>query len=594
MPSDGPPPGEPSPASPSDPPTPGGPASPPPTSPPPTCPPPTSPPPTSPPPTTPAADGPPAGTARVDDGRERKLHPASVVLGVSLRQLLQGIVVPAFAGAAAGPGLQVYGAVLAGLLLVGLVVRVLAWRRFRFSFDGEVLRVDEGVLRRSHRSLDVARIQQVELERSLLQRALGLAALRVETAGASSEPEVELRVLREAEARELRAAVRTGKARATGRSGPGEAGEAGGPRTPTAGERPDGPVATAEPDDERSTEPILHVGVGRLVLAAITGSQLLVLPAVLAGALQFLGDGDDGLIDVTSLLRGALELGIVALVALLIPAALLSAIVVGVLRDFDWTLRRVDDDLHVSRGLLSTREAVLPLARVQKVEIKRNGFRRLLGYAAVRIHSAGGSGDDRRVTVPLLHVDDIDPLLPEILPGVTAVPDLVRHPRNARRRAVFRWVRDSLWIAVPLTVATFVPDDAFPLPELADRTPWIAAGLVVVAAVFGLLEHAHLAHGTSERVVASRFGAVSVTTGLAPLVKVQGVTTRSSWFQRRLDLVTVTAHVAGPGGDLDVLDCGADEGRTLHAELTVHAADPVVPAVLADADTGVPSLPEDR
>ncbi|MTV25305.1 PH domain-containing protein [Nitriliruptoraceae bacterium ZYF776] len=581
MPSDEPPIGEPSPPgepTPGEPtpgePTPGGPA------------------PTSPPPTSPAPDvAPPAPGEHVDDGRERKLHPASVVLGVSLRQLLQGIVVPAFAGAAAGPGLQVYGAVLAGLLAIGLVVRVLAWRRFRFSFDGEVLRVDEGVLRRSHRSLDVARIQQVELERSLLQRALGLASLRVETAGASSEPEVELRVLREAEARELRTAVRAGKARATGGPEPAPAAvraDRGADRGADHGAR----AVDEDGRDARSGEPILHVGVGRLVLAAITGSQLLVLPAVLAGALQFLGDGEDALIDVTSLLRGALELGIVALVALLIPAALLSAIVVGVLRDFDWTLRRVDDDLHVSRGLLSTREAVLPLSRVQKVEIKRNGFRRLLGYAAVRIHSAGGSGDDRRVTVPLLHVDEVAPLLPEILPGVAAVPDLARHPRNARRRAVFRWVRDSLWIAVPLTVATFVPDDAFPLPELADRTPWIAAGLVVVAAVFGLLEHAHLAHGTSDRVVASRFGAVSVTTGLAPLVKVQGVTTRSSWFQRRLDLVTVTAHVAGPGGDLDVLDCGTEDGRRLHAELTVHAADPVVPAVLADADTGVPSAPE--
>lgn len=538
------------------------------------------------------ADPPPAGASseRIDDGQPRKLHPASVVLGVRLRQLLQGAVVPAFAGAAAGPGLQVYGAILAGLLLVGLVVRILAWRRFRFTFDGEVLRVDEGVLRRSHRSLDVARIQQVELDRSLLQRALGLASLRVETAGASSEPEVELRVLREQEARALRAAVRAGKARASGDDTVPADDEVGADDDRATGHATG---TDAEGDRDREGRHILHVRPGRLVLAAVTGSQLLVLPAVLAGALQFLGNGDDGILDVTVILRGALELGIFVLVALLIPAALLSAIVVGLLRDYDWTMRRVDDDLHVSRGLLSTREAVLPLARVQKVEIKRNGFRRLLGYAAVRIHSAGGSGDDRRVTVPLLHVDDVGGLLPEVLPGVETVPELSRHPRNARRRAVFRWVRDSLWVAVPLALLTFLPVDALPLPELADHTPLIAAGLLVVAVLFGLLEYGHLAHGTTERVVASRFGAVSITTGLAPLVKVQGVTTRSSWFQRRLGLATVTAHVAGPGGDLDVLDCGREAAGDLHRELVVHAADPVVPEVLAAADTGVPVGPND-
>ncbi len=63
-----------------------------------------------------------------------------------------------------------------------------------------------------------------------------------------------------------------------------------------------------------------------------------------------------------------------------------------------------------------------------------------------------------------------------------------------------------------------------------------------------------------------------MTTGLAPLVKVQGVTQRASWFQRRLGLATVTAHVAGPGGDLTILDLGDGDGRQLRAGLVVAAA----------------------
>jgi putative membrane protein len=507
------------------------------------------------------------------DFREpRALHPASVVLGIPLRQLLQGILFPAVVGASAGPGIG-FTAVLVGvILLLTLLGRVLAWRRFRFSFDGEVLRVDEGVLSRNHRALDVARIQQVEVDRSLLARVFGLAALRVETAGASSEVEVDLRVMPEADAVALRQAVRASKAAIAG-GGPAPAVDdpVTGAAAGRAGGDPAGAVGVTAAD---TGDHLLHVPPKRIVLAAVTGSRLLVLPAVLAAATQFLGDGgDNGVLDPETVLRGLLQLGIVVSVLLLIPASLVAATVAGLLRDFDWTLRRVDGDLHVRRGLISTRESVLPLHRVQLVEVQRNWLRRALGFASIRIHSAGGGGDDRRVTVPLLRDGEVEALLRDVLPGVPGVPHLTPHPPAARRRAVFRWTRDSLLLAVPL----------WAIPNLAGGLRVLGGVVVVVAAVLGVVEYRQLASGRTDRVVASRRGALSVTTGLAPLVKLQAVSTTASWFQRRLGLATVRAHVAGPGGDLTVLDIGRDAGRELHASLAVAAADPVVPDELADA-----------
>jgi putative membrane protein len=526
-----------------------------------------------PPPPGDGADAGPAAPAApaVDPGafREaRALHPASVVLGIPLRQLLQGILLPAVVGASTGPGIRVTLVLVGVILLLTLIGRVLAWRRFRFSFDGEVLRVDEGVLSRNHRALDVARIQQVEVERSLLARVFGLAALRVETAGASSDVEVDLRVMPEADAVALRQAVRASKAAI---AGGGPVPPVDDPATGGADGEPAGTggVAAADPAGH-----LLHVPPRRIVLAAVTGSRLLVLPAVLAAATQFLGDGgDNGVLDPETVLRGVLQLGIVVSVLLLIPASLLAATVAGLLRDFDWTLRRVDGDLHVRRGLISTRESVLPLHRVQLVEVQRNWLRRALGFASVRIHSAGGGGDDRRVTVPLLRDGEVDALLRQVLPGVPGVPHLTPHPPEARRRAVFRWTRDSLLLAVPL----------WAIPNLPGGLRVLGGVVVVAAAALGMVEYGQLASGRTDRVVAARRGALSVTTGLAPLVKLQAVSTTASWFQRRLGLATVRAHVAGPGGDLTVLDIGQDPGHELHRGLAVAAADPVVPAEVTHA-----------
>jgi putative membrane protein len=493
----------------------------------------------------------------------RALHPASIVLGIPLRQVVQSLVFPAIVAASAGPGPLFVILIVGVVLVVTLVSRVLLWQRFRYSFDGEVLRVDSGLLSRNHRALDVARIQQVEIDRSFAARLVGLATLRVETAGGSGEAEVELAVIPEADANRLRAAVRASKARVLGGDGPvaAAAGEVGG--------------APTDAEDTDAGRVVARVGVGRIVLAAISGSRLLVLPAVLAASLQFFGEatelGGDAL-DPEALAQRVLALGFVAIIALLIPASFVAATVVGVLRDWDWTMRRVDDDLHVTHGLLSTRASVLPLARVQLVEVQRNWIRRSFGFAAIRVHSAGGSGsDDRRVTVPLVRDDEVDGLIAELLPGVDGVPPLTRHPSPARRRAVFRWVRAALIPAAALLL----------IPNLIGELRVLGVILPVLAAVLGLVEYGQLAHGTTDRVLAGRSGALSVTTGLAPLVKVQGVTRSASPFQRRLHLASLTAHVAGPGGDLGILDLGDDDARALHADLVVAAADPYVPDPVA-------------
>ncbi|MEX2504985.1 MAG: PH domain-containing protein [Egicoccus sp.] len=498
----------------------------------------------------------------------RRLHPASVLLGIPIRQLVQAVAFPVVATLGAGRLFSV--AVLGTLAVLGLGFRVLAWQRHTFSFDGEVLRVEEGVLSRSARSLDVARVQQVEIDRGPVQRMLGLAALRVETAGSSSEVEVDLRVIEFDEAVALRDAVREGKARKVSGAA-------------TAAQEPAGLDAS----EGSEPEVLLAVPLRDVVVAAVTGARLLFFPAVIAGGLQFVGEMSgqftDDLIeraeDVViggadampggagvTLWRGILlGLGVIVL-------AIVAAIVVGILQDANFRITRVGDDLHVSRGLLSTRESVVPLRRVQLVEIRRNWLRRLLGYATVRLDSAGGSGDgDRRVTVPLLADAAVDDLVAATLPGVDGVPALRSHPRAALRRAVVRWAGPWLTLAVLVALTRWIVAAWFDLPLWI---PLAILALVPVAGLLGAVEYRNLAHALTERVVVSRRGALSIRTGLAPVVKVQAASREANPFQRRLDLVTVAAHVAGPGGDLVVLDAGADDGADLHAALVVHAADP--------------------
>lgn len=492
----------------------------------------------------------------------RRLHPASVVLGIPLAQLVQALFFPVAATLAAPAGVTLV--VLGGVAIVGLVVRALDWRMRTFSFDGEVLRVDHGVLSRNHRSLDVARIQQVEIQRGAIQRLVGLAAIRVETAGGATEPEVDLRVVPEADAVALRAAVRASQAQL---------------RAPT-----DDDAAEAS---ELQPETILEVPLRHVVVASVTGARLLVLPAVVGALLQFTGNQVGAFID--RFLDQAIEAGltggtpsiigpswpvVAALTAATLVLAVVAAIVVGVLRDANFRIERHGEDLHVSRGLLSTRDSVVPLRRIQLVEVNRNWLRRALGYATVRIRSAGGSaGGEGRVTVPLLPTPAVDELLRHLLPNVTGVPALTSHPRAALRRALFRWLRPpAVLLAILYGLPAAVPaTDVAPI-AIGRPYAWL---LLPINAILAVVEYRHLAHAATPLVVVARSGALSITTQLAPVVKVQALTSRRSLFQRRLGLTTLLAHVAGPGALVTVLDAAVDDAADLHEVLTGHAASPI-------------------
>ncbi len=509
-----------------------------------------------------------------------RLHPVSVLIGVPLIQLLRALVIPAFAVIAGGRGGDRTPLLLLLVLAVGLTVRVLAWQRFRWSFDGQVVRVEQGVLSRSRRVVGVDRVQQVELDRPFVQRLLGVATLRIDTAGSDSGPEIELRVLPLTDALALRTALQ-----------PAHRPDAGGRAEPVAGGR-------------AHVEEVLRLPLRRVALASVTGVQLLLAPALLLGLLQLAGDRFEELLDAAAAWLLELQAGAPAPglrtwfvgAAALIVASVVTTLIVAVVRDGGFVVLRAGDDLVLRRGLLGTRESTVPLRRVQVVRVTANPLRRALGVASVRIHSAGGSsgggeggsGAGRRAVIPLVGADEVEALLADLLADFTTLPELRPHPIAARRRALWRRLRGLGGWYVPgalgwAVLASAPPGLDLPLPDAVaqllarDGSAWavpLAVGVLAVAAqvLFAREEHRALAHGADGDIVVARHGTLSRTLSVAPLARLQGVTRLRSLFQERRGLTTVRAHVAGPGGDVVVLDAALADAEALRTILEDAAA----------------------
>ena len=504
--------------------------------------------------------------------------------------------------------------------LMLLAWSALEWLRRTYTLEGGALRLEEGVLSRQLRAVPFDRIQQVDLVRKPLHRLLGVASLRVETAGGGSAAEVDLDVVTLPEAQALRSALLRAKARAAPRPGPagswpagsgppgsGPAGAVdsrahqdsgsatlpvGGPHAPAGGwgapvragavagslaatgaeaaagaEADAGTLAPARPPERV----LLRLRVGEVVLAGITGSRAAAALVVL-GPLSQVTDWVPGLDDwllarfdpesVTPTTPAAfLVVGVLVAVVWLGLAALSS-----IVTDYGFTLARVGDDLVVRRGLLERREAVLPLGRLQVVRVEESLLRRALALASVRLQSAGrtGRGDETasRLAIPVLQRSEVNRVLGELLPGASPIPALRAPPPVARRRAVVRSIaRTSLAAAVV----------ALPIWFLATRNGFgvapsfalLVLPLLALAVLAGLAAYRGLGHAAAPAFLYARSGVAIRVLTVVPVAKAQSGSVRSSLFQRRAGLATLHVDIAGGGPTPQVHDESQGRAETL-------------------------------
>jgi putative membrane protein len=502
-----------------------------------------------------------AGPPHPAEGGER-LHPLTLVFGgltLARRMVFPAIV----SGIAAGGGdvariVLVVTLVLAVPAAIAAVVKYLFFR-YRLLDDELVLR--SGALARRHRVIPFARIQNVEVRQSLLQRLGGVAELRVETAGVAREAEAVLAVLSAHDARSLRAdllarrrAARTATATATATS----------PEPPTAG-------AALGTDDleaagDEAVRPIAALGTGDLVLAGATANEAGVIAAAALGLLQLAPNLPFPLldrIDFGALPIGrsavALALGVAGLLILFFFVGWLLSIVGSVVRYHGFTLGRTDAELRKRYGLLTVHETNVPLHRVQAVRLEESLLRRPLGLASLMIETAGGTPGERggaEAFVPLARRARVPGLVRAIFPDMDL--ESVRfqpvHPRS-RGRSTRRYlvVLAVLWIAAGAWAWTagdwsraLWPAAALPLPFLLAR--W---------------QYHHRGWALAPGYALARSGVLNRVTWIVPDRKLQTLHLLESPFQRRLGLASVGLDTAAFGRQAVVVDLARAAGEDL-------------------------------
>lgn len=333
-----------------------------------------------------------------------RLHPLIVLtgLGGSLRGVIGGY---AGIGYLAATGNLKTALFAAGVLLIGLLVSlVLYWRRFEYRVGAHEIRIDTGILSRTHRSIPFDRVQDVDISQGPLARVLRLAKVKFETGGSAGSDEAVLPAIALHRAQALRDHVRSRRGLQSG--------------------------AVSRSEAHEEPHPIFFMSLRRVLTAGVFNFSL-ALFAGLFGVTQTAGD----LIGFDPFERAFWErtlnsagpaseflqshrLGAVAAgLLLLLILGLATGIARTLTRDFRFRLDRTGTGLRRRRGLLTLTDVTIPVRRVQAALILTGPVREYFGWFELKLQSLardeeGGGGD--HVVAPLARQDELAAILSQL------------------------------------------------------------------------------------------------------------------------------------------------------------------------------------
>ncbi len=452
-----------------------------------------------------------------------RLHPLMLLtgFGASLRGLAGGY---AGVGYLAATGSVRSALVLAALLLAGIALSLLIyWRRFTYRVGAHEIRIDSGLLSRTHRSIPFDRVQDVDISQGPLQRLLGLASVKFETGGGAAGGRAEgvLNGILLTRAEALREYVRA-------RRGPALARET------------DDAAAEGRPLFTMDLRRVLALGVFNFSLAIFAG---------LFGLTQTLGDvvGFDPFERSfwTDLLASAGPLSdyvqthrfgaAVAGILLLVLIGLLTGIARTLARDFRFRLERTGNGLRRRRGLLTITDVTLPIRRVQAALVLTGPVRERFGWREMKLQSLAqdeGGGGDHQVA-PLARAEELWPIFDEL--GW-------RPPAGPLEQVSRAYVTTFAIALLPLLVIAAV-QAAF-LPLLGALT--VAA--LALALLGRWLAWRRTGFTIEDEQLLVRTGWWRRRETLLPLRNVQSLELTENFVSRHFDIATITLGVAGGTG----------------------------------------------
>lgn len=422
-----------------------------------------------------------------------------------------------------------------GIIVVLIILRAfIQWLRFTYRIESGEFRIESGVFIRKKRYIKFDRIQSIDISEGIIQRIFRLVKVNIETAGGTQADAV-LSAIGKNDAEILNAIIIREKKKKTNET--------------LAAELPEESL-----EKELVSSTFKQAWSQIFTMAATSGAVGVFLSGAIAFVTQF-----DEIIPFERIFKNYEEymgLGTIILTAFAILGLLIVyvlATVSMVVKYANFTVLKTGEELVISRGLLEKRQLTIPTHKVQGIRIMENLVRKPLGLATVYLEYAGGSSEDREslsiMLFPLIKKKDLHKKIQEFLPGYETAVEIVPLPKRAYFRYVFR--KGIIFIPIIMALVWFF-------------RPWglLSLSLIPLSLLWSYLQFIAGGWITKDDLLIIRSRFISTQTLIMPRNRIQSLTYKKSYFQKRQQLATISASIksgissqVGTVVDIEEEDC---------------------------------------
>lgn len=309
----------------------------------------------------------------------------------NLRNLINGLL-PLIAFAAIKPG-SFY--ILAGAIILGVILNcVFAWlqhKNFSFYVDNRELIINKGVFVKDRIAIPLERVQTVQLHQNIIQKALNLFAVKVDTAGSKAE-ELEIPALETHKARAFQEMLRKEKAKIISDVPDVDQG-----------------IISEENGEEDHVIDLVKLDILKLLKVGVTENHirrgLLVLAIIFGYASQYQSIFDNYVEpwfeeNYAKIASFSITVVLVGIIVFLILSTVLS-LIITILKHYNFKAILKHGLIDIEEGLLKRNEYRIPLNKVQFLEWRSNPLRKIWDIETVRIFQSQSAEQKRKQSIEI-------------------------------------------------------------------------------------------------------------------------------------------------------------------------------------------------
>ena len=419
--------------------------------------------------------------------------------------------------------------ILLGFLIILVVVGVIAYLRylnFTFYIDKEhdEFIVNEGIINKTKTTIQLNKIQQVNIHQNLIHRIIGIYALSIDTAG-SDNKEGNIKAISHSLALALKSKLLDNETKKSN-------------------------VTSEENSDIHEdilSNAFLKIDLISLFKIGITSNYVKSIGLILTFFFTIIENlkniGKEDIIDEDKIekLIGSYPViyGVLIFIAVMFAIVFIINIARTVIKYFNYSIAKQKGSLLISYGLINTESTILKPEKVQIVNISRNFFQKKLNVLEIKIKQA--VSDEKKqnkvqIEIPGCNSFERDEILKLIFKELPQ--------KGAMMQPNFRKLVFSIFLTIVLPLCGFFIYGKYINNEILKFTHFVLFYTIfsLVIHFFGFRNYSLF---VNENHIIKQSGAWDIDNEIIEIEKIQALTTSQLFWHKNLNIGSLTMHTAG-------------------------------------------------